>query len=213
MKHEGIVQRASTAGTEYGGAIQPVPDEAGIFDSIEQETHMCRDTENNVVATVIEKKHLPRGILVKLENGDIGLVHVSQLRGNTRSLRDKRLGSIQVGDEVYVEIQNDGRKNAFRRLTLSERSPQEKMILERMPTCEFITGYVYAKTNYGAFVYLHKWHVSGLLHISNMEGMERDEQTCYHRNLRVGDVIVVMVTEILQQPDCLQFQLSQMAQD
>jgi len=157
----------------------------------------------------------PYGVFVKLEDGETGLIHVSQLRGNTRWLRDNRLSALQVGDELYAEIMEvrKGKKTGNRGPSLSERATHERLILERMPKGEPMSGYVTAKAEFGVFVYLKSWHVTGLLHVSRMEGDTREERDEYLRSLLVDHALSVMVTKIEQLPDRINFQLSQVDAD
>lgn len=165
---------------------------------------------NDQLGTVIRKADY--GVFIELENGETGLLHVSQMRGNSHWIRDKRLSEIAIGDETIVALlgsERDKKRNGLKRLRLSERVVQERLILERMALHEFITGTVSAKMEYGVFVFLNNWHVSGLLHVSRMEGASRNQRDDYLGKLKEGDKIQVMVTGIEQKSDRMNFQLSQ----
>lgn len=165
---------------------------------------------NDQLGTVIRKAEY--GVFIELENGETGLLHISQMRGNSRWIRDKRLSDIAIGDETVVALlggERDKKHNGHKRLRLSERAVQERLISERMPLHEFMTGTVSAKMEYGVFVLLNNWHVSGLLHVSRMEGASRNQRDDYLNKLKEGDKIQVMVEEIEQKSDRMNFQLSQ----
>lgn len=173
---------------------------------------MSNRVGSNLLVKVVKK--FPFGVRVQFENDNTGLIHVSQLRGNSREIREERLKALEVGAQMYAEILEnrpgklEDERGLHRNWSLSEKMAYERTITERMRLFEFFSGTVHSKADYGVFVYLKIWHVLGLLHVSRMEG-ERASRDRYFESLQEGHPISAMVTKIEQKPRRLEFQLSQ----
>ncbi len=160
--------------------------------------------------TVVRKADFGVFVAVKGETRE-GLVHVSRLRGNSQDLRDARLESIQVGDEVIVEvsdIKGQGRKT---KIALSEKLVHDDLVLKHIPLHEPIEGVVVRKTEYGVFVVLNSWYVCGLLHVSRMAGDRRSERNSRLDEICTGDQIIVYPVEVEMARDNLKLTLSEFA--
>lgn len=150
------------------------------------------------------------GVFVGIEGArNTGLVHVSRLRGNSQDLRNQRLAEIKVGDEIVVEIVDIEKTEQLLRISLSEKKVHEELVLHNIPIDEVIPGVVTSKVEYGAFVLLPGWYVSGLLHVSRMTGDSSRAQSNNLAALEIGDEVDVLVTEIGINDNILKLKLSQ----
>ncbi|MBP9091228.1 S1 RNA-binding domain-containing protein [bacterium] len=153
------------------------------------------------------------GILVAIAGErHVGLVHVSQLMGNSADLQKARLRSVEVGAAVFVEVLDIKKEGRLTKLSLSEKSVHNTQVLRYIPLNEEIIGVVTSKKEYGAFMELSGWHVSGLLHAMRMVGDTRYERDSVLDGLEVGERVPVYVIEIEVVDDNLRLTLSQTKQ-
>lgn len=169
-------------------------------------------SKNQIYAGTVTKK-TDFGILVAIAGErHVGLVHVSQLMGNSANLRNARLRSVEVGADVFVEVLDIKKDGRLTKLALSEKSVHNTNVLRYIPLNEEITAVVTSKKEYGAFMELEDWHVSGLLHAMRMVGDTRYERDSVLDGLEVGDRLTVFVVEIEIVDDNLKLTLSQTKQ-
>jgi len=106
------------------------------------------------------------GILVELEKGVEGLVHISEISWTKRVENFKEL--FAIGDSIEVQVLNIDKEG--RRITLSikqlETNPWEGAE-SRYPTGTKVKGVVRGFTNYGVFVELEP-NLEGMIHISDI---------------------------------------------
>lgn len=134
------------------------------------------------------------GVFVNIGAGKDALLHRNRLRGNNRNLREQRYQEIEVGEELMVdviEVENGGR-----RIEVSEKAIFDDVAYSQLPLGEVLSGVVANVKEYGAFVVLPKWHLSGLLHVTKCAGANKEEREAYISSLSEGDVIEVCVEEI-----------------
>ena len=169
-------------------------------------------SKNQIYSGKVTKK-TDFGILVAIAGErHVGLVHVSQLMGNSANLRNARLHSVEVGADVFVEVLDIKKDGRLTKLALSEKSVHNRQVLQYIPLNEEITAVVTSKKEYGAFMELSGWHVSGLLHGMRMVGDTRYERDSVLDGLEVGDRLTVFVVEIEIVDDNLKLTLSQTKQ-
>lgn len=169
-------------------------------------------SKNQIYAGTVTKK-TDFGILVAIAGErHVGLVHVSQLMGNSADLRNARLRSVEVGADVFVEVLDIKKEGRLTKLSLSEKSVHNAQVLRYIPLNEEIAAVVTSKKEYGAFMELSGWHVSGLLHAMRMDGDTRYERDSGLDALEVGDPMSVFVVEIEIVDDNLRLTLSQSKQ-
>jgi ribosomal protein S1 len=169
-------------------------------------------SKNQIYSGKVTKK-TDFGILVAIAGErHVGLVHVSQLMGNSANLRSARLRSVEVGAEVFVEVLDIKKDGRLTKLSLSEKSVHNAQVMQYIPLNEEIIGVVTSKKEYGAFMELSGWHVSGLLHAMRMVGDTRYERDSVLDGLEVGERLSVYVVEIEIVDDNLKLTLSQTKQ-
>ncbi|MDP3507987.1 MAG: S1 RNA-binding domain-containing protein [Candidatus Melainabacteria bacterium] len=169
-------------------------------------------SKNQIYSGTVTKK-TDFGILVAIAGErHVGLVHVSQLIGNSANLRNARLRSVEVGAEVFVEVLDIKKDGRLTKLALSEKSVHNAQVMQYIPLNEEIIGVVTGKKEYGAFMELSGWHVSGLLHAMRMVGDTRYERDSVLDGLEVGERLSVYVVEIEIVDDNLKLTLSQTKQ-
>lgn len=137
-----------------------------------------------------------------------GLVHVSRLRGNSQDLRRQRLDEIELGDEMIVEISQIKKEGKVRKIALSEKLVHDDIVLRHLPLNEPIEGTVVDRTEYGVFVVLPTWHITGLLHVSKMDGSSKERHNRLH-TIENGDALTVYVLEIERRGEDLKLSLSE----
>lgn len=158
--------------------------------------------------TVVRKETFGVFVSIKGLRTD-GLVHVSRLRGNSQELRNERLRNIEVGAEIMVEISDTVKKGRLTRIALSEKRVHDALVLHHIPLNEAISGIVTGKKDYGVFVTLPEWGVSGLLHVSRINAATRYERNATLERMAIGDQLTVYVMEIELKDDILKLTLSQ----
>ncbi len=169
-------------------------------------------SKNQIYTGTVTKK-TEFGVLVALSGErHVGLVHVSQLTGNSADLRNARLRSLEVGAEVFVEVLDIKKEGRLTRLSLSEKTVHNAQVMQYIPLNEEIIGVVTSKKEYGVFMELSGWHVSGLLHAMRMDGETRYERDSMLDSLEVGDRLPVFVVEIEIVDGNLKLTLSQSKQ-
>jgi|GEM_PF-706101 len=169
-------------------------------------------SKNQIYSGKVTKK-ADFGVLVAIDGErHVGLVHVSQLMGNSANLRNARLRSVEVGADVFVEVLDISKNGRLTKLALSEKSVHNVQVLRYIPLNEEISAVVTSKNEYGAFMELAGWHVSGLLHAMRMDGDTRYKRDSVLDGLEVGDRLSVFLVEIEIVDDNLKLTLSQSKQ-
>lgn len=153
------------------------------------------------------------GVFVKLNCKDTGLIHYSQLRGNSRGLQDQRLKTIIIGQEVAVDVLDVREAGKKRLIDLSERAVFEDLILAQLPLLEELVGSITHLTNFGAFIFLPDWSVSALLHVSDMMGDNRTQRDKRLASLKVGDQLTIFATSVAREGADLNVRCSETAPD
>jgi small subunit ribosomal protein S1 len=126
------------------------------------------------------------GAFVDIGVGRDGLVHISELGGQSR---DRGSGTIGVGDEVMVWIKDLDRKR--NRISLTLREPTQRKLKDLEPGM-VIEGEITRLVPYGAFVDIGLRR-DGMVHVTEMaQGYVRDPADI----LTVGDIVQVKVLEI-----------------
>lgn len=138
-----------------------------------------------------------------------GLVHVSRLRGNTQELRRERLKSIEVGSEMIVDVSDIQRKGRRNVIALSEKRVHDDLVLHHIPLNETVSGTVTKKADFGVFVFIPDWFVTGLLHISRMPGDTRNARKKRLNETTIGEEIAVFVVDVELKDDFLRLTLSE----
>ncbi|MCC7530673.1 MAG: S1 RNA-binding domain-containing protein [Candidatus Melainabacteria bacterium] len=138
-----------------------------------------------------------------------GLVHVSRLRGNTQELRRERLKSIEVGSEMIVDVSDIQRQGRRTKIALSEKLVHDDLVLHHIPLNESITGTVTKKADFGVFVFIPDWFVTGLLHVSRMPGDTRHARNKHLDETTIGEKIAVFVVDVELKDDFLRLTLSE----
>ena len=134
------------------------------------------------------------GIFIDVGAGKDALLHRSNLRGNNRNLREQRYEEIQAGDELMIEVIEV--ENGGRRIEVTEKAIFDDIAYSQLPLGEVLSGVVSNVKEYGAFVVLPQWHVSGLLHVTKCTGDSKEGREAYIRSLRSGDLVEICVEEI-----------------
>lgn len=137
-----------------------------------------------------------------------GLVHVTRMRGNSQDLRRQRLDDIELGEEMIVEISQIKKEGKARKIALSEKLVHDDIVLRHMPLNEPIEGTVVERTEYGVFVVLPSWHITGLLHVSKMDGSSKERHNRLH-TIENGETLTVYVQEIERRGEDLKLSLSE----
>jgi small subunit ribosomal protein S1 len=126
------------------------------------------------------------GAFVDIGVGRDGLVHISELRGQSG---DQGSSTIGVGDEVMVWIKDLDRKR--NRISLTLREPPQRRLKDLEPGM-VVEGKVTRLVPYGAFVDIGLRR-DGMVHVTEMaQGYVRDPADM----LTVGDIVQVKVLEI-----------------
>ncbi|HNB21684.1 MAG TPA: S1 RNA-binding domain-containing protein [Candidatus Melainabacteria bacterium] len=156
---------------------------------------------------VVRKTSFGAFLAIKGETRE-GLIHVSRMRGNSQDLRRQRLNSIEIGEEMVVEISDLKKEGKIKRIALSEKLVHDDLVFKHMPLNEPIEGIVANVEEYGAFIVLPSWHMTGLLHVSKFTGSSNER----HKRLsamQIGDSVTVYVLEIEKREDEIKLSLSE----
>jgi len=154
--------------------------------------------------------------LIEIESaGKIGLLHVTEMRGGSRGARSARLAALQPGWDVTVEVLKIEGESGKERISLSERSIQDRCVQEELQPGQEVTGKVADVREYGAIVELETPCVStglkALLHASQLPGPGRRERDEYLKRFKAGDAITAEVVSIEQRDGELRIGLSLVA--
>jgi len=150
------------------------------------------------------------GVVVRLEEtGETGFVYVARLRGNNPKIRDQRLGNIEKGDTVIVEVIPGREGHDSRWLKLSEKKVHDDLVLAHMPQDKPIRAVVDGVAPYGIFCYLPEWGVAGLLHRLCLSGANRAERDRSYEEITIGDTMDVFAVKIAMEGDRLKIWLAE----
>lgn len=159
-----------------------------------------------MVSGTIKSKH-DDGIYVLIQDTrEKAFIHVSELRGNSPSIRNSRLLSLAVGGEVVAEVVKARGRNG--NIRLSEKKVHEDIVLHHLPLDEPVDGVISNIVDYGAFVYLTQWSVSGLLHAKELPGETRGERNEFLAQLQPNGDLSVFVKEVGRRDGRLQIFLT-----
>lgn len=114
---------------------------------------------------------LPYGVFVELDKGIEGLIHISELSWQKRTINPQDMFSI--GETIEVKILNIDRDS--RRISLSIKQLEPNPWLEaenRCPIGSKVAGKITGFTDYGAFVELDG-NLEGMIHISDFDWVRR----------------------------------------
>lgn len=162
---------------------------------------------NTYTGTVTAKAEY--GVFVAVKGiKSTGLMHMSQLRGNSQDLQLARLKSLEVGSDVIVEVTKLSKKNGLTRISFSEKVVHDDIVLNQIPLNEEIVGTVVRKGEYGVFLELPSWGVSGLLHFSRMLGDTKAAKFAEMAWMTPGSTVPVFVQAIERGKDDLKLTLS-----
>jgi len=132
------------------------------------------------------------GIIVELEKGVEGLVHVSEVSWTKRSEHLKDM--FAIGDTVEAQVINLDKENRRIALSIKQLEPNPWLEIEaRYPVGSKVKGIVRGFTNYGAFVELEP-NLEGMIHISDMSWTKRI--THPQEVLKKGQKVEVVVLSV-----------------
>src|SRR6266700_2540280 len=132
------------------------------------------------------------GVFVELEQGIEGLVHVSELSWNKKSVNPAKL--VKAGDEVDVVVLDI--KPSDRRVSLGmKQALPDPWILtaEKYPVGTVVTGKVRNIVEFGAFIEIEDGF-DGLVHVSDVSWAERIKNP--HEVFKKGEPITAKVLRI-----------------
>ncbi|MDD5618803.1 MAG: S1 RNA-binding domain-containing protein, partial [Candidatus Omnitrophica bacterium] len=114
---------------------------------------------------------LPYGVFVELDKGIEGLIHVSEISWQKRSINPKEM--FTIGENIEVQILNIDRES--RRISLSIKQLESNPWLEadnKYTVGSKVSGKIIGFTDYGAFVELDN-SLEGMIHISDISWTKR----------------------------------------
>lgn len=135
---------------------------------------------------------LPYGVFVELDKGIEGLIHISEISWQKRSINPQEMFSI--GETTEVKILNIDRGS--RRISLSIKQLESNPWLEaenKYPLGAKVAGKITGFTDYGAFVELDG-SLEGMIHISDFNWVRRVSSP--QEILKKGQVIDVKVLAV-----------------
>jgi len=135
---------------------------------------------------------LPYGVFVELDKGIEGLIHISEISWQKRTINPQEMFSI--GESIEVKILNIDRDS--RRISLSLKQLESNPWLEaesKYPVGSKVSGKIARFTDYGAFVELDG-NLEGMVHISDLDWVRRvaNPQEVFKKG-QVVDLIVLSV--------------------
>jgi small subunit ribosomal protein S1 len=167
-----------------------------------------------------DEQKKPYGVIVNCDGGVSGLLHVSQMAGNSFNARNQRLASLKRGDEVTVEVVEvtAGEKP---RIALSEKSiadreqaTKHEAIIGALTQGTEVTGVVEVVKETFAIVILSDGPAAGLgaiLHASQLPGASPKERDAQVARLTVGQTIAAEIHDAKVEDNRLRISLSQRA--
>ena len=135
---------------------------------------------------------VPYGVFVELEKGIEGLIHVSEISWQKRSINTQEL--FAIGDMVEVQVLNIDKDN--RRISLSIKQLEGNPWLEaesKYLTGTKVTGKISGFTDFGAFVELDG-NLDGMIHVSDLSWTRRLQNP--QEVLKKGQKIEVLVLSV-----------------
>ena len=114
---------------------------------------------------------LPYGVFVELDKGIEGLIHISEISWQKKTINPQEMFSI--GENIEVMLLNIDRDS--RRISLSIKQLEANPWLEaenKCPVGSKVSGKITGFTDYGAFVELGG-NLEGMIHISDLDWVKR----------------------------------------
>lgn len=145
-------------------------------------------------------------VLVKLEGGFTGLLHESQVSGDSREARSTRLHGFKSNETVTVAVEKVGNSEGKLRIQLSERAIERQSrdafassLTPGQTVTGTVCGFLPSKENkderIGAFVELEQG-VRGLVHVSELDGNSREEREAALAAMQTGETLTVAVIKV-----------------
>jgi ribosomal protein S1 len=145
-------------------------------------------------------------VLVKLEGGFTGLLHESQVSGNSREARSTRLHGFKSNETVTVAVEKVGNSEGKLRIQLSERAIERQArdsfassLTPGQTVTGTVCGFLPSKDNkeerIGAFLELEQG-VRGLVHVSELDGNSREEREAALAAMQTGETLTVAVIKV-----------------
>lgn len=145
-------------------------------------------------------------VLVKLEGGFTGLLHESQVSGNSREARSARLHGFKSNETVTVAVEKVGNSQGKLRIQLSERAIERQSrdafaasLTPGQTVTGTVCGFLLSKENenqrIGVFLELEQG-VRGLVHVSELDGSSREEREAALAAVQTGETLTVAVIKV-----------------
>src|SRR5947209_19514871 len=149
------------------------------------------------------------GAFVKLEPGQEGLVHISEMSWTKRINHPSEL--VAIGDTIEVQVLNINKDKQEISLGIKQVQPNPwDKVAERYPPGTIVSGVVRNLTNYGAFIEIEEG-IEGLLHVSDMSWVRK----VAHPSdvVQKGEKVKCVVLNVDQERKRVALGLKQMAND
>ncbi len=135
---------------------------------------------------------VPYGVFIELEKGIEGLIHISEISWQKRSINTQEL--FAIGDIVEVQVLSIDKSS--RRISLSIKQLEMNPWLEaevKFPVGGKVTGKISGFTDFGAFVELDG-NLDGMIHVSDMSWTRRvlNPQEIFKKGQKI-EVVVLSV--------------------